>query len=507
MASETGVIEVPQGSVVEKGRLQPGRMFLIDTAEGRIVRDDEIKDRLAAARPYRRWLDQNLVRLDDLPRRETTRRDEGLAGAAPADVRPHPRGAPAAAGPHGRRRQGGAGLDGHRHPARGAVGPQPAPLRLLQAAVRAGHQPAAGRHPRGAGHVAVRPGRARGQPVRPAAVVVPDGAPRPAGDHRRRAGPAGGHRRTRRAGRLPGRGADCAVSGGRGRRRPAPGSAGAAVGGLGGHRGRRGHPDRLGPGRRRAAGPDPVAAGRLCGPPASGGRAHPHPGGPGVGVWRRPRGAPPVPAPRLRRQRGQPLPGPRDHRRDGLRGPPRPGPVGRRRGRPPQLRQGRLRGHSQGDVQDGHLHGGLLHRRPDLRGHRAGVRAGGRVLHRHVQPPRRHRPRRDRGRGGGPPPAGVPGQSDRPGPPHHRGRRRVPVAARGRVPPVQPRDGVQAAARHPRAALRHLRRVHPAGGRPVPTAGHPAGPVPAPLRGRARRCPWTRSSRCRRSSSASPPAP
>ena len=77
MASETGVIEVPQGSVVEKGRLQPGRMFLIDTAEGRIVRDDEIKDRLAAARPYRRWLDQNLVRLDDLPRRQRVRRDEG----------------------------------------------------------------------------------------------------------------------------------------------------------------------------------------------------------------------------------------------------------------------------------------------------------------------------------------------------------------------------------------------------------------------------------------------
>ena len=77
MASETGVIDIPQSSVVEKGRLQPGRMFLIDTAEGRIVRDDEIKDRLAAARPYGRWLDKNLVHLDDLPRREAQRRDEG----------------------------------------------------------------------------------------------------------------------------------------------------------------------------------------------------------------------------------------------------------------------------------------------------------------------------------------------------------------------------------------------------------------------------------------------
>ena len=77
MASETGVIDVPQSSVVEKGRLQPGRMFLIDTAEGRIVRDDEIKVRLASARPYGRWLDQNLVHLDDLPPRDTPRRTDG----------------------------------------------------------------------------------------------------------------------------------------------------------------------------------------------------------------------------------------------------------------------------------------------------------------------------------------------------------------------------------------------------------------------------------------------
>ena len=77
MASETGVIDVPQSSVVEKGRLQPGRMFLIDTAEGRIVRDDEIKDSLASARPYRRWLDQNLVHLDALPERDRFHRGEG----------------------------------------------------------------------------------------------------------------------------------------------------------------------------------------------------------------------------------------------------------------------------------------------------------------------------------------------------------------------------------------------------------------------------------------------
>ena len=70
MASEAGVIEVPADQVVKKGRLEPGRMFLIDTAEGRIVDDEEIKSALAAAHPYREWLDAGLIRLDDLPPRD-----------------------------------------------------------------------------------------------------------------------------------------------------------------------------------------------------------------------------------------------------------------------------------------------------------------------------------------------------------------------------------------------------------------------------------------------------
>jgi glutamate synthase (NADPH) large chain len=77
MASEVGVVELPQDRVVEKGRLQPGRMFLIDTEQGRIVRDDEIKQRLADARPYGEWLDRNLVTLDDLPVGSPRSGDEG----------------------------------------------------------------------------------------------------------------------------------------------------------------------------------------------------------------------------------------------------------------------------------------------------------------------------------------------------------------------------------------------------------------------------------------------
>ena len=67
MASETGVLDVEPHNVRSKGRLQPGRMFLIDIEKGRIVDDDEIKAEISAAKPYRQWLQQNLVTLDRLP--------------------------------------------------------------------------------------------------------------------------------------------------------------------------------------------------------------------------------------------------------------------------------------------------------------------------------------------------------------------------------------------------------------------------------------------------------
>ena len=67
MASEVGVLDVPPENILAKGRLQPGRMFLIDTEEGRIVADQELKSKFADAQPYRRWLVDNLVALADLP--------------------------------------------------------------------------------------------------------------------------------------------------------------------------------------------------------------------------------------------------------------------------------------------------------------------------------------------------------------------------------------------------------------------------------------------------------
>jgi len=67
MASEVGVLDIPADRVLQKDRLQPGRMFLIDTEEGRIVADEELKHKIATEQPYRLWLDKNLVRLADVP--------------------------------------------------------------------------------------------------------------------------------------------------------------------------------------------------------------------------------------------------------------------------------------------------------------------------------------------------------------------------------------------------------------------------------------------------------
>ncbi len=67
MASEMGVLDIPESCIVKKWRLQPGKMFLIDTEEGRIIDDAEIKAKLAGAKPYQAWLDRTQIHLDALP--------------------------------------------------------------------------------------------------------------------------------------------------------------------------------------------------------------------------------------------------------------------------------------------------------------------------------------------------------------------------------------------------------------------------------------------------------
>ncbi|HEY2791373.1 MAG TPA: glutamate synthase central domain-containing protein, partial [Micromonosporaceae bacterium] len=70
LASESGVLDLEPADVVARGRLQPGRMFLVDTAAGRIVSDDDVKAALAAEQPYADWVHAGLMHLDELPRRE-----------------------------------------------------------------------------------------------------------------------------------------------------------------------------------------------------------------------------------------------------------------------------------------------------------------------------------------------------------------------------------------------------------------------------------------------------
>ncbi|MBF4137073.1 MULTISPECIES: glutamate synthase large subunit [Streptomyces] len=70
LGSEVGVLDIDPAKVVRKGRLQPGRMFLVDTAEHRIIEDDEIKGTLATEQPYEEWLESGTIELHDLPERE-----------------------------------------------------------------------------------------------------------------------------------------------------------------------------------------------------------------------------------------------------------------------------------------------------------------------------------------------------------------------------------------------------------------------------------------------------
>ncbi|MBL8511876.1 MAG: glutamate synthase subunit alpha, partial [Betaproteobacteria bacterium] len=67
LASEVGVLDIPESKIIQKWRLQPGKMFLVDIEKGRIIDDTELKRELATAKPYRAWVEEARIRLDDLP--------------------------------------------------------------------------------------------------------------------------------------------------------------------------------------------------------------------------------------------------------------------------------------------------------------------------------------------------------------------------------------------------------------------------------------------------------
>ena len=70
LASETGVADVPASKIVRKGRLQPGKMFLVDTLAGRVIDDAEVKSEISQSRPWGEWVEENRIHLSDLPERE-----------------------------------------------------------------------------------------------------------------------------------------------------------------------------------------------------------------------------------------------------------------------------------------------------------------------------------------------------------------------------------------------------------------------------------------------------
>ncbi len=72
MASESGVLPIPDAKIVQKWRLQPGKMFLIDLVQGRIIEDKELKDELANAKPYREWIDKIRIKLDEISTSDET---------------------------------------------------------------------------------------------------------------------------------------------------------------------------------------------------------------------------------------------------------------------------------------------------------------------------------------------------------------------------------------------------------------------------------------------------
>ena len=173
MASEVGVLDVPPENILHQGAAAsgadlPGRH---GPRLHRVGRGDQARARGGAAvRRVARAPDRHRGPAAGAAPAAAEPRD---GAPAPAAVRLHRRGPPGAARVDGHHGRGAARLDGHRHRAGGAVGPAAAALRLLQAALRAGDQPAARRHPRRAGDLDGLDDRAGGQPARSAAGVVP----------------------------------------------------------------------------------------------------------------------------------------------------------------------------------------------------------------------------------------------------------------------------------------------------------------------------------------------
>ena len=468
--ARSGVLDIDPAKVVRKGRLQPGPMFLVDTAQGRIVDDDEIKAAAGRRAPLRRsgwprtrsaWTSCRRGPCSP-PSTPSVVTHQRLFGYTNEELR-------IILAPMARTGAEPLGSMGSRRRHRRALGPPAPALRLLHPALRPGDQPAPRRHPRGAGHLAGRhasgpratcstptPGSCR-QIILPYPVIDSDDLAklhvrqRARRDARAsRPSPSTGCSRwPRRRGRAPDAGAAGPWPGHRGR--PPPGVASAIADGAN---------IIVLSDRNSTADLAPIPSLLLTA------AVHHHlvreKTRTQVGLVVETGDAREVHHMALLIGYGAAAVNPylAFETIDDMiaAGPARGGlaPPG-----PAQLHQGGLQGRHQDHVQDGRLDGGLLHRGPDLRGRRARPRRGRRVLHRHGQPHRRRGPRRAGRRGGRPPPPGPP-RAARPSGPTASSRSAASTSggAKGEHPPLQPEDRLQAPARHPGQALRHLQGVH-----------------------------------------------
>ena len=190
MASEAGVLPIPESEIVQKWRLQPGKMLLVDLQEGRIISDEEIKAQLAKKHPYAKWLKKTQLVLEDLPALQPRKPSTNLSLLDRQQCFGYTPGRPAAPdGADGDHRPGSGRLDGHRHADLGALGQVEAALHLFQAELRAGDQPADRLDPRRAGDVARVLHRTAAEPVRPRGPREEEAArSAPADPHQRRPG-------------------------------------------------------------------------------------------------------------------------------------------------------------------------------------------------------------------------------------------------------------------------------------------------------------------------------
>ncbi len=373
LASEAGVLDIDQSTITRKGRLEPGKMFLLDLDEHRIIEDHEIKNTLAGEHPYDEWLYSGLVRFEDLPDLEhivhthssVTRRQQ-VFGYTEEELR-------ILIAPIARTGGEAIGSMGTDTPI-AAISDRP---RLLfdyfsQLFAQVTNPPLDAIREEVVTSLAGTIGPEKNL-LAPGAGVLPHAAAAVPGRRQRRARQDPAHEQGRRHAGLLGARRPRPVRG----RRWRSGAQGAPRGDLrrrvGGDRRRRTHHRAVGPSLQRRPRTDPVAAADGCRAPPHGARAAAYAGRTHRRVRRRARGAPCRAADRLRRDCGQPLPrarvgrGPRA--RAHLRRGRRTGPGGAQ----PRVRarQGRAQGHEQ----DGRLDGRVLHRRADLRGRRPVARA------------------------------------------------------------------------------------------------------------------------------------